>query len=81
MLNLIEEVIHFMIIIYMTIFEGYVGGDFKKRLFCNQGPVMIGMATEVGGGGVLVSSSQWPRSQWSHRPSVKLALLSAGFLG
>ena len=30
-------------------------------------------------GGVLVSSR--PRSQWSHQPSVKLALLSAGFLG
>lgn len=30
MLNLIEEVIHFVIIIYMAIFEGYVGGDLRK---------------------------------------------------
>ena len=31
MLNLIEEVLHFMTIIYMAIFQGYVGGDFNKR--------------------------------------------------
>lgn len=32
MLILTEEIIYFMVIIYMTILEGYVGRDFNKKV-------------------------------------------------